>query len=666
MTEAVGGDDVPQAPLNGRRRAPFEAKVIGLCLVATISALTFAFGAFLWQDWQADRADLAADQITLARLIAPEAAIYAAYGDVVSLSVLNAMTRSNEHTTDVAWFSASGQRLELSTPTSSDRQLQPSGGSRPSAQFGHSSVVTHLPYFANGRRLGEVVLRAEDDEINAVMMRNSIVTLGLAVVATLIAGLVAKYLARRSLRPLYALDRGIEAVRRSRDFGDQVKVSSNDEFGSLTENFNAMLSDLKAYQDERRGVQELTAARDAAEAANVLKSQFLANMSHEIRTPLNGVLGMAQVMATGRLGAEQRERLGVIQASSVALLSILDDILDLSKIEAERLELEDEPFAIEDVAGGACATFASVASTKGLAFTLEISERASGQWRGDALRVRQLIHNLVSNALKFTSHGEVRVCIDAGSGEPPSGLTISVSDTGIGVAPEDLPKLFEKFVQVDSSTTRRFGGSGLGLTICRHMVELMGGVIDARSTLGEGTTFSIVLPLAWLGVLEQVKAEPAEAEPAADLSTLRVLAADDNETNRLVLKAVLHAMGVIALIVEDGRSAVDAWQAGDFDLILMDIQMPVLDGVGATREIRRIEAEKGLPRTPIVAVTANAMKHQVDEYLVAGLDAHIPKPLSVPALHAVLAQVASDRPAIAALAGESGVPAQGAPVSISA
>ncbi len=280
--------------------------------------------------------------------------------------------------------------------------------------------------------------------------------------------------------------------------------------------------------------------------------------------------------------------------------------------------------------------------------------------------MRQLIHNLVSNALKFTSHGEVRVCIDAGSGEPPSGLTISVSDTGIGVAPEDLPKLFEKFVQVDSSTTRRFGGSGLGLTICRHMVELMGGVIDARSTLGEGTTFSIVLPLAWLGVLEQVKAEPAEAEPAADLSTLRVLAADDNETNRLVLKAVLHAMGVIALIVEDGRSAVDAWQAGDFDLILMDIQMPVLDGVGATREIRRIEAEKGLPRTPIVAVTANAMKHQVDEYLVAGLDAHIPKPLSVPALHAVLAQVASDRPAIAALAGESGVPAQGAPVSISA
>jgi signal transduction histidine kinase/AmiR/NasT family two-component response regulator len=647
MTETMGESHHAGAPVAGRLRRSFEWKVVWLCLLTTICALTFTFAAFQWQDWQTDRADLAADQLSLAQKIAAEA-VFAQRGDPMALAVASAVARSDEHLVRAVWFAPSGKPLDLLPSTRADRALRPNGAARLSSEFDGPGVVTHVPLYAEGRRVGELVTLSEDKEINQLILRNSLIALRLAFVATLVAALVGKSLARRSLRPLDALDRGIEALRRSRDFSGQVAVSSDDEFGRLTENFNSMMRDLKAFQDERHSVAELTASRDAAEAANVLKSQFLANMSHEIRTPLNGVLGMAHVMAGGRLASAQRERLGVIQASGTTLLAILDDILDLSKIEAGRFELEEAPFDIAEVAGAACGIFASMASTKDLSFSLEVSERAVGEWRGDGLRVRQVIHNLVSNALKFTSRGEVRVRIDAPEGA--GGLAISVSDTGIGVAPSDLPKLFEKFVQADSSTTRRFGGSGLGLTICSHMVELMGGTIEAHSVLGEGATFSVFLPLTWLGAGTLTAPQSDEDEPSGDLSTLRVLAADDNETNRRVLAAVLGAFGLVPVIVEDGRDAVDAWRVGAFDVILMDIQMPVLDGVGATREIRRIEAAKGLARTPIIAVTANAMKHQVDEYLAAGLDAHIPKPISIPALHAALARVAADLQAIAPLA----------------
>jgi signal transduction histidine kinase/ActR/RegA family two-component response regulator len=649
MTETIGESRDTGAPLAGRLRRSFEWKVVWLCLLTTICALAFTFAAFQWQDWQTDRADLAVDQLSMAQKIAAEA-VLAERGDAVALAVAGAVARSDEHLVRAVWFSPSGKLLDLLPSTRADSSLRPGGGARSISEFDGAGVVVHVPVYAGGQRLGELVTRAEDHEINRMIVRNSLIALRLALVATLVAALVGKSLARRSLRPLDALDRGIEALRRSRDFSGQVAVSSDDEFGRLTENFNSMMRDLKAFQDEHNSVAELTASRDAAEAANVLKSQFLANMSHEIRTPLNGVLGMAHVMAGGRLASAQRERLGVIQASGASLLAILDDILDLSKIEAGRFELEEAPFDIAEVAGAACGIFGSMASTKGLSFSLEVSERAAGEWRGDALRVRQVIHNLVSNALKFTSQGEVQVRIDAPAGAEPSALTISVSDTGIGVAPGDLPKLFEKFVQADSSTTRRFGGSGLGLTICSHMVGLMGGTIEAHSVLGEGTTFSVCLPLTWLGAGSLSSPQPEEEEPSGDLSALRVLAADDNETNRRVMTAVLQAFGIVPVMVENGRAAVDAWRSGAFDLILMDIQMPVLDGVEATREIRGIEAAKGLARTPILAVTANAMKHQVDGYLAAGLDAHIPKPISVPALHAALARVAVDLQAIPPLA----------------
>jgi len=234
----------------------------------------------------------------------------------------------------------------------------------------------------------------------------------------------------------------------------------------------------------------------------------------------------------------------------------------------------------------------------------------------------------------------VQVHIDAAPADAGKALSITVSDTGIGISAEALPRLFEKFVQADSTMTRRFGGTGLGLTISRHMVELMGGAITVESTLGKGSVFHVTLPLPWLGPSIRLPAPPSVSEGAgaAGFAGLRVLAAEDNATNQLVLKTILHSLGLEPVIVENGALAVEAWRREAFDLILMDIQMPVLDGVAATQDIRRIEAEEGRPHTPIIALSANSMKHQVDEYLAAGLDAHLAKPIEIDKLYAVLEQ----------------------------
>jgi two-component system, sensor histidine kinase len=325
---------------------------------------------------------------------------------------------------------------------------------------------------------------------------------------------------------------------------------------------------------------------------------------------------------------------------------VLNDLLDISKIEAGRLELEQAPFDLEEVAQGAYATFTGVANIGGVSFAMTIAPEAKGRWLGDSVRVRQVLYNLISNALKFTSEGEVRVAVEATSDGGVKGLLIRVSDTGIGIAPDVLPRLFEKFVQADNSTTRRFGGTGLGLTICRHIVELMGGTIEAESRPGVGTTFSVALPLPWVSPAITLLSPPAATDIATEsdcgFEDLRILAAEDNATNQLVLKTVLHSMGLAPLIVQNGREAVEAWASGRFDLVLMDIQMPVMDGIAATREIRRREAETGCGHTRIVALSANAMKHQVSEYLAAGMDGHLAKPLQIEKLYEVLLGVGAE------------------------
>jgi signal transduction histidine kinase len=602
----------------------FQSRIAGMALMTAVSVLLAASVVFILQQWMSDQATQRRVQASSARFVAAEAGRLAQTDPRWAQDVLTplAVTRS------VVGAVVSGPGGERLASFGSDRRLPGDGN----VMEGRAPIVG-----ADGRRLGDLVLQSENPGLGAVVARYASASAALFFAAAGLALFVAKWLAARVTEPVRRLSRAMDQVAERGDFGQSVERMADDELGALTDTFNALLRKLEANdQALRRTLEELVVARDAAEAANVLKSHFLANMSHEIRTPLNGVLAMAQIMALGELSAVQRERLEVVHQSGEALLAVLNDVLDLSKIEAGKMELEPVEFELADLARDAEAAYGEVARRRGLELVVELRAPEGDRRRGDVGRLRQIASNLLSNAVKFTERGVVRLTLQieplaAGGGEA---LRLTVQDTGIGIPADKLPILFQKFTQVDSSTTRRFGGTGLGLAICRELAELMGGRMWVDSREGEGSTFHLLAPLP------RASARPAYAAPAPAPLSLggprapRVLAAEDNPANQLVLRTIMQTFGAQLTLVADGRAAVEAWRGGAFDLVLMDIQMPVMDGVAATLAIREAEAEAeaqgyGAPRTPIVALSANAMTHQVKAYLAAGMDMHLAKPLDI-------------------------------------
>ncbi|MGA0599255.1 ATP-binding protein [Caulobacter sp. KR2-114] len=381
---------------------------------------------------------------------------------------------------------------------------------------------------------------------------------------------------------------------------------------------------------ELMGARETAEERErAATAANRAKSEFLANMSHELRTPLNGVLGMAQALTSDSLTPTQRERVKIIRRSSETLLSVLNDLLDLSKIETNAFELDNVEFDLEHLVRGVAAAYYPLAQKKGVSFDLDVAVGANGHYLGDSGRLRRILHSLCDNAVKFTQAGRVLFAVD----RIEERVVFRVTDTGIGIAPGDLSQLFDGFFQADGALTRRYGGAGIGLAVSRNLAILMGGEIQATSEPDQGSIFTLSVPL------ERLTASASEpSRPLAEASALKVLAAEDNATNQLVLKTLLGAIGIEAVLVNDGREAVAAWEAEDWDVVLMDIQMPEMDGLTATATIRARERQSGRARTPIIAVTANAMTHQIVEYETAGMDGTVAKPIDMAALVRVLEQ----------------------------
>lgn len=394
--------------------------------------------------------------------------------------------------------------------------------------------------------------------------------------------------------------------------------------------------DITAQKEAEARAEAAELERAAAQAASAAKSRFLAVMSHEMRTPLNAIVGMTTVLADSALEAEQRSLVDTVRSSTDALLDVINDVLDFSKVDMDQLELIDDDFDLRACIDGSMQLLRPRAEAKGLAFSMRIADAVPGWVRGDAARLRQVLVNLLSNAVKFTSAGEVRCTAEARRSGQTAELEIAVSDTGIGIPAERQVDIFEPFSQVDISSTRRYEGSGLGLAIARGLVARMDGSIDLESAPGCGSIFRVRLTLP---IGEAPRTEPAT--PGADaLPPLRILLAEDNIINQRVGLGLLDLIGQTADVVADGVEALDALRRASYDLVLMDVRMPELDGLEATRRLRAMLSPEQQPR--VVAVTANATREDEAACYAAGMDAFLSKPLRVDALKSTLARLFGD------------------------
>jgi signal transduction histidine kinase/CheY-like chemotaxis protein len=510
------------------------------------------------------------------------------------------------------------------------------------AKDGHASGVISSPdgrqVVAYGRLAGPdwyFMLTYPKAAIAASAARSASWVLVLGAIASALQTLLVVVLAKRSIvRPLQRLAESCAPGDGSRP-GAAVEETRHDEIGVLARALRAerdKVDSVLASLEDR--VHERTAQ---LERANAEKSRFLANMSHELRTPLNGVIAISETLAREQTTPKGKDLAELIVSSGRLLERVLTDILDFSKIEAGEIKLAHDVFDMSTLVRRIAELHRAAAETKGLRFRWTITREADRRFAGDTVRLTQVLSNLLSNAVKFTETGEVCLEVDAAGGA----VGFTVADTGIGFDEEVRQRLFRRFEQADASIRRRFGGTGLGLAISRSLIELMGGSIEVASEPGRGSTFAVVVPL------ERVddEAPVAEDDPceALDIAGARVLLAEDHPTNQKVVQLVLESVGVEPLIVENGALALRALKAQPFDVVLMDMQMPELDGLSATVQWRAWEREQGLLRTPIIMLTANALDEHVRASHEAGADAHLSKPIRADTLIEAIVHAMADR-----------------------
>ncbi len=615
---------------------PFKFKIAILTTATAVAVIAVMSACFLILELKSYRNDVENERLQLLDIVSDNIAAAVVFDDdrVIdeTLQVFDMLPELNS----AVLYSLDGniRALHMADPNMpvevEPRLLGESSSRRVSF---HSGILTvQVPVYKDADLLGSLQINTTLQKLHDKIEIYLWIALVVTVIAILLAAVLGRLFGSFLSRPIEDLALAMTKAKDESDYQQPVANGSMDELGNLSRRFDELMKEIHSrdLRLEKRA-KELVIEKENAEAASKTKSEFLANMSHELRTPMNGVMGLAELLTKTELNEHQKMYAETIFKSGTALTTILNDILDFSKIEAGKLELDPIPFSLAEAFEDVVTLLSTAALEKELNLSLNLDPNLPPLVEGDSGRFRQILTNLIGNAVKFTPKGHVHVNVCSVNVGKNVSLHISIEDTGIGISPDKIDLIFSKFTQAEGTTTREYGGTGLGLAITRNLVEAMGGIISVESIIGCGSIFrlELMMPIARKEIVDCSTRSSFVHVPKQieGQSEARILVAEDNAVNRLVIEAFLNGSKYSVTFTENGRECYDAFLSETFDLVLMDISMPIMDGLEATKAIRAHEEYAERNRVPIIALTAHAMTGDKKRFIDAGLDDHLPKPV---------------------------------------